>query len=196
MTIEELVRRNRSVRRFQPEGEITPATLRELIDLARLSPSASNRQPLKFLPVCDRAGCEGVFPHLSWAGYLEEWSGPAPGERPTAYIIILGDREICDSFGCDHGIAAQSIMLGAVARGLAGCMIGSIRRQQLREILDIPSHLEILLVLALGLPAETVRLEPLPPDGDIRYWRDEQGVHHVPKRPLEELIINRSRAAD
>ena len=120
---------------------------------------------------------------------MRSWSGPAEGERPSAYIVILGDTEISKSVGCDHGIAAQSIMLGATERGLGGCMIGSIKRDALRETLEIPERYEIQLVLALGKPAETVVLEDVGPDGDIKYYRDDQGVHHVPKRPLDELIL-------
>jgi nitroreductase len=120
---------------------------------------------------------------------LSRWSGPAEGERPSAYIVILGDTELSKSFGCDHGIAAQSIMLGATERGLGGCMIGSIDRPKLRQVLDIPERYEILLILALGKPAETVVLEDVGPDGDIKYYRDDEDVHHVPKRTLDELIL-------
>ena len=128
-----------------------------------------------------------------WAGYLSDWSGPAEGERPAAYIVILGDTELRKTFGCDHGIAAQSIMLGATERGLGGCMIGSIDRDALRQVLDIPERYEILLILALGKPAETVVLEDVGPGGDIKYYRDEEDVHHVPKRTLGELIIHECR---
>jgi nitroreductase len=120
---------------------------------------------------------------------LSRWSGPAEGERPSAYIVILGDTELRKDFGCDHGIAAQSIMLGATERSLGGCMIGSIDRPALRQVLDIPERYEILLILALGKPAETVVLENVGPDGDIRYYRDNEDVHHVPKRTLEDIIL-------
>ena len=123
---------------------------------------------------------------------MRSWSGPAEGERPSAYIVILGDTEISKSFGCDHGIAAQSIMLGATERGLGGCMIGSIKKNALRETLEIPERYEIQLVLALGKPAETVVLEDVGPDGDIKYYRDEADVHHVPKRSLDDLILRAS----
>jgi|GEM_PF-306389 len=130
-----------------------------------------------------------IFRHLTWAAYLKDWSGPAPGERPSAYIIILGDTAISHTFGCDHGIAAQSILLGAREKGLGGCIIGSIQRDRLGEILEIPPKLEILLVLALGRPREKVVLEEIAPGESIRYWRDEQSVHHVPKRRLEDIIM-------
>lgn len=88
----------------------------------------------------------------------------------------------------DHGIAAQSIMLGATARGLGGCMIASIKRDDLRKELDIPDRYEILLVLALGKPVENIIIEDVK-DDDIRYWRDSAGNHYVPKRRLDDLIL-------
>jgi nitroreductase len=165
------------------------ATLEELVELARLCPSAANRQPLKYILSSDADRNALIFPHLAWAGYLTGWPGPAEGERPAAYIIILGDTAITRSFNCDHGIAAQSILLGAAERGLGGCMIGSVERDKLREALDVPKRYEILLVLALGKPSETVVLDDARSPDDIKYWRDDADVHHVPKRPLSELIV-------
>ncbi len=187
--LKELVLRNRSYRRFHEEAEVDGHTLRELVDLARLSASARNRQPLKYVLSCARETNELIFPHLGWAGYLAEWSGPVEGERPSAYIIVLGDKEIVRSFSCDHGISAQTILLGATEQGLGGCIIASIQRNELRKALNIPWRYEILLVIALGRPKETVILEEAGSDGKIEYWRDENGVHHVPKRPLGEIII-------
>jgi len=187
--IEGLVRKTRSYRRFQEEIPIKLEVLKQQVNLARLSASASNLQPLKYILSNDPETNSRIFPTLAWAGYLKDWDGPAKGERPTAYVIILGDTEIRKTFGCDHGIAAQSIMLGMTEHGFGGCMIGSIKRDELRKVLDIPEQYEILLVLALGKPKEKVVLEDVGPDGDIRYYRDEQDVHHVPKRPLSELIL-------
>jgi len=187
--IRDLILKNRSYRRFYQEIGVKLETLRELVDLARLSPSARNAQPLKYILSCDPERNSLIFPHLAWAGYIKGWSGPCQEERPSAYIIILGDTDISRSFGCDHGIAAQSIMLGATEKGLGGCMIASIDREGLREALDIPPRYEILLVLALGKPKETVMIEKVGSNGDTRYWRDSEGVHHVPKRTLDDIII-------
>ena len=185
----DLVRKNRSYRRFHQEVAVELETLRELVDLARLSASSANKQLLKYILSCDREKNALIFPHLGWAGYLKDWSGPAEGERPSAYVIILGDKKIKSSFGCDHGIAAQSILLGAVERGLGGCIIASVRREQLGKALQIPARLEILLVLAMGRPKEKVVIDAVGRDGDIKYWRDSDGVHHVPKRRLDDIII-------
>lgn len=121
---------------------------------------------------------------------MKEWEGPAPGERPSAYIIILWDAGISDHFGVDHGIAGQSILLGAAEMGLGGCMIGSIQCERLRKVLEIPEGYQILLVIALGKPAEKVVTEPVGEDGSVTYYRDADDVHHVPKRSLDELIIS------
>ena len=189
MTLKELILTNRSYRRFYQEVPIENQTLRELVDLARNSASGANQQPLKYLLSCDSEKNAVIFQQLAWAAYLKDWPGPTEGEQPSGYIIILGDKRIKESFGVDHGIATQSILLGATERGLGGCIIASIRKEKLREALSIPGHFEILLVLALGKPKETVQIETVGPDGDIKYWRDEQGVHHVPKRSLDEIIV-------
>ena len=187
--IEDIVKACRSYRRFHQEQWIEPRTLRELVNLGRLSASAANLQPLKYIISSDPNLNARIYPTLAWAGYLRPWIGPDEGERPSAYIIILGDTEIAKNFGCDHGIAAQSIVLGAAEKGIGGCMIGSIERDRLREVLSIPVRYEILLVLALGYPKEKVVLEDVGPDGDIKYYRDAQDVHHVPKRTLDEIIL-------
>jgi nitroreductase len=190
MTLYDLVQRNRSYRRFYQDAAINSETLRELVDLARLSASGSNRQALKYCLSCEPQRNALIFAHLAWAGYFKDWPGPEEGERPSAYIIILGDKSISPAFGCDHGIAAQSIMLGAAEKGLGGCMIGSVRKAELLHELGLPDTYEVLLVLALGKPKETVVIEPLPADGDIKYWRDADGVHHVPKRSLADIIVS------
>jgi nitroreductase len=184
-----LVVKNRSYRRFYQETAIGIETLRELIDLARLSASAMNLQPLKYVLSCEPRKNALIFSHLGWARYLKDWPGPAEGERPSAYIIVLGDTEISRAFGCDHGIAAQSILLGATEKGLGGCMIATVKRQELSQALGIASRYEILLVIALGKPKETVVIDKVGPNGDVKYWRDSQGVHHVPKRALDGIII-------
>jgi len=188
--IEGLVRRTRSYRRFQQDVPVRLGVLRQQVQLARLSASASNLQPLKYVLSNDPETNGRIFPLLGWAGYLKDWGGPAEGERPSAYVVILGDTRIRGDFGCDHGIAAQSIMLGMTEQGFGGCMIGSIDRDELRNVLDIPEHYKILLVLALGKPNEKVVLEEVGPEGDVRYYRDEKDVHHVPKRSLHELIVS------
>jgi nitroreductase len=187
--IRDLILQNRSYRRFHQEFTITLNTLRDLIDLARLSASARNRQPLKFILSCEPEKNDLIFPHLVWARDLKDWPGPPGGERPSAYIVILWDKDIADSTFCDHGIAAQSILLGAVERNLGGCIIVSIDKDNLRQALEIPLLYEVLLVLALGKPKEKVVIEEVGTSDDIKYWRDSNNVHHVPKRRLDDIIV-------
>jgi len=188
MNLKDLVLRTRSYRRFDESQKVELKTLESLIDLARMSASGANRQPLKYLIYNTPDTCGKVFPYLAWAGYLTEWPGPEKGERPAAYIIILGDKSVTDIFGIDHGIAAQSIMLGAAETGIGGCMIQSIKREELRAELELPDKYEILLVLALGKTVENVIVEDIK-DNDVKYWRDNSKNHHVPKRSLKDLII-------
>ena len=185
----DLVRENRSRRRFYQDVSVELGTLKELIDLARLTPSARNQQPLKYILANQPEKNASIFSCLSWALDLKGWGGPVEGERPSAYIVILGDRTISENFGCDHGIAAQTIMLGAVDKGLGGCILASVKKDRLRELLAIPDRYEILLTLALGKPKEQVIIEPVGPSGNVKYWRDSLGAHHVPKRALDDIIV-------
>lgn len=192
MKLHTLTEQNRSYRRFSQSGPVSADTLRGLVRLAARSASAQNLQPLAYLLVNTPEGTEKVFPHLKWAGYLKEWDGPAPGEQPPAYIIALHDTTVRTAehlLWCDLGLACQNILLGAVEQGLGGCLIGSANRAALSAALAIDPRYEPLLVIALGTPAETVVLEETDSGGDIRYYRDSNDVHHVPKRKLEDIII-------
>jgi nitroreductase len=184
-----LVAENRSCRRFDNAVKITLDELKELVDLARNCASAANNQPLKFLLSTDEQTNKDIFSCLGWAAYLTDWPGPEPKEQPCAYIVITGDHTISDKFWCDHGIAAQTILLGARAKGLAGCMFGAINIKKLKGFLDIPDHLEVKLVVALGKPVEKAVIDTVGADGSIKYFRNEDQIHHVPKRRLQDLIF-------
>ena len=187
--IKDLVLKNRSYRRFYQEHEIQFSFLKELINLARLSPSGRNLQPLKYFLSSDSITNEKIFSTLSWAAYLKDWNGPEEGEKPSAYIVIMGDTNLTTNFMCDHGIVSQSMLLGAVEQGLGGCIFASINKKKLQELLNLDESLEILLVIALGKPKEVVVIEDVK-NNDIKYYRDENQTHHVPKRTIEELIVN------
>jgi nitroreductase len=187
--IAELIRANRSCRRFDEQHRIQIETLTALVDLARMSASAANLQPLKYVLSCHPDTNTQIFDCLKWAGYLKLWDGPDAGERPGGYIVILNDTRISRKVDCDHGIASQSILLGAREIGLAGCILAAVNRPKLSSALDIPAYLDILLVLAIGKPIEQAVIDPVDPQGDIRYWRDDDRIHHVPKRALQEIII-------
>jgi len=190
--LKDLITKNRSYRRFEQNVHISKETLLELVELARLSSSAANLQPLKYVLSYSQDQNEKIFPYLRWAGYLPDWNGPIEGEKPSAYIIMVHDQSISKNPFWDHGIASQSIMLGAVEKGYGGCMFGAFDKEGLTKELQLPEHLDILMVLALGKPIEEVVLEPIDETGSIKYYRDENKVHHVPKRSLEEMIISAS----
>lgn len=189
MNIFELVTKNRSYRRFQQSEPISMQQLRNLVDLARLSPSAGNLQPLKFFLSNDPRRNEAIFSCLTWESYIKDSPGPNEGKRPAAYIVTLGDTSITKDFGCNHGIAAQSILLGATEMGFGGYMFAEIKHDQLRSLLKIPARYQILMVIALGVPRERVVITDAK-NGEIKYWRDINKVHYVPKRPLDEIILD------
>ena len=181
--IRDLIIKNRSYRKFKQEVGIKEETLKELIDLARLSGSGGNVQPLKYIISCKSEENEKIFPHLAWAGYLKDWPGPQAGQRPSAYIIILGDTNIMNDFsGCDHGIAAQSILLGAAESGLGGCMIGSIQREKLRQVLNIAEQYKI------SLP-KFLKLKDFDVDGEISSTpkKKEDDIQQL-KKQMREMM--------
>jgi nitroreductase len=188
MKLEELVLRNRSYRKFKGDEAITEESLLKLIDLARKTPSSKNIQPLKYIPVVRKEETDFVFQQLSWAKHLPNWDGPEESERPTAYLIMLLDKVLSENAMIDAGIASQTILLGATEMSLGGCIIRTVNRQPLREHYKLPEYLEIIQVIALGKPAQEVKLIEMGDDGSHLYYEDEQGLHRVPKRSLEEIV--------
>lgn len=188
MDLADLVRRTRSYRRFAPTP-LSHAQLAGWVDLARQTASGGNQQPLKYLVYHSEADCARIFPHLAWAAALKEWDGPVAGERPTGYILLLHDQEVGKGVGLDPGIAAQTIALAAMAQGVGSCMIGNVARTPLARELGIPERYKLALVIALGYPGETIQLDTRQPDQPVTYYRDENDVHHVPKRPLDEVLL-------
>lgn len=190
--ITELIYTTRTVRRFQEDRPLGQALLTGLVDLARVGGSARNAQVLKYMIITDPGLRQALFPLLGWAGYLRDWPGPALGERPAAYIACLLEKNLLKGAEteayCDLGIATQNMLLGAAAQGVFGCRIGAFSPQAHR-LLGLDDRYAVLLVVALGYPAETVMLEEMGVDQDVRYWRDGQGGHHVPKRRLDQILM-------
>ena len=186
--LKELVLKTRSYRRFDAERDISSEELREMIDSARLSGSAANRQRIRFVHVNDKETCDKIFGNVAWAGYLKEWSGPTESERPTAYIVMMCKEEKIDtSLAIDMGIYAEAILLTATEMGLGGCMIRSFKKSEIEAILGREGY-NAAFVIALGKPTEHVYITDVK-DGDIKYYRDENDDHAVPKYSLDELII-------
>ena len=192
MEFRELVLKNRSYRRFDEAAALTQETLRQLVDLARTVPCGRNAQALRYRLVWEEEEREQVFSCLGWAKGLPDWPGPSRGERPGGYLIVLCPKEAAGKKGFDLGIACQTILLGAVERGLGGCMLTNIKREELMKALGLDKDVwSAEAVLALGKPKETVKLVPIPESGDTNYYRDDAGVHYVPKRSLDDLILPR-----
>ena len=195
MTLKDLLLRNRSVRAFRQDMRLTEAELRELVDLTRLCPSSGNMQPLKYRIVTAGDELRAMAPCLRWGGILRTPKLPPEGQGPTAYIVIVHDlRESPkpEAFLRDVGLCAHTLLLGAAEKGFSGCMLGAFRADGVSEALGLEDHQVPALVVALGKSAETICLEDAPPglvSHDRCYWRDERNIHHVWKRPLEELLV-------
>lgn len=188
--MKELVQKNRSYRRYYQEKNITENELLDLIDIARLTPSGANKQPIRYMISCTEKDNQKVFACLRWAGYYKDWDGPVEGERPSAYIIMLSPKDV--NAGQDEGIIGQTILLSAVEKGMGGCFIANIDREKLSKELQVPEQYAVKLVLALGYPKEKVVIDEITDHDDIKYYRDSEQTHHVPKIRLEDLIIRRN----
>lgn len=187
--LKELLTRNRSYRRFNENIQVSSGDLRDIVSLATLTASGRNLQPLKYVIVNDKNKCDEIFPALAWAGYLTDWDGPEEGERPAAYLVQCLDLSLTENLLCDDGLQLEALSLGAVAKNLGTCIIKSFNKSKIKEALALPEHLDPRYVLALGVPVEEVVLEPMI-GNEIKYWRDEEKVHHVPKRNLSEILVN------
>lgn len=192
MILKDLLKQNRSFRRFDQGVRIPLKELEDLIEQVRFCASGRNAQPIRYVVLNTPEECEKIFPCLAWAGYLTDWNGPEEGERPVAYLLQLLDTRIVENCMCDDGIQLQTLLLGAVEKGYGGCIIKAFKNEPLRELFALPKYMKILYVLALGKPKEQVVIEDMENE-NFKYWRDTDGVHHVPKRSKAELIYRKSK---
>lgn len=186
----ELLKRDRSVRRFIESDKIDYDIIENLVSLTRYCASGRNAQPLRYIIVSDGEECARLFPNLQWAGYYSDWAGPAEGERPVAYLIQCLDTEVSKNCLCDDGLQLQAITLGATTLGLGCCIIKAFNKQGVMEALNIPKRYDPLYVLAIGRPGEKVKIVDMKEDGDFKYYRNSEDEQCVPKRSPEDLIIN------
>ncbi len=188
-SIKELVLKTRSYRRFDNSAKLSTEELVSLIELTRFTASAANLQPLKYIASAEPEINSLIYSTLAWAGYIKDWNGPEPDEQPAGYIVVLTDQQIKSNADIDVGISAQTILLAASERGLGGCVFSSIRRDKLKNLLEIPDYLAVSIVIAVGKPIEKVVIEDAGPGDSIKYYRDSESVHHVPKRKPEEILL-------
>lgn len=183
----DLIRQRRTIRKFL-QKRLERALLEKLVDAARLAPSANNMQPLKYIIVSGEEKTEQFFKYVKWAGYIAPAGNPGEDEKPVAYIVILLDTQVRETgYELDVGAAAQNIFITAQEMGVGSCWMGAIDREGIRKLLSIPERYTINTVVALGYPAESPITEE--ESGSIRYYKDESGILHVPKRKLEDVIL-------
>lgn len=190
--LKDLVWKNRSYRGYNEAREIKREELLDMVDHARMTASSINAQPLKYYLAYDKETVAKIQPRTGWAKALPQLTLPHPGMCPTGFIVILQDTAIdgnLSRYMKDCGIAAQTILLRAVEMGLGGCMIGSFHAGNVKEALDLSENLVPLLVVAIGEPKEEIVIQEIGPEGDIHYYRDDQDVHYVPKRKLEDIVV-------
>lgn len=186
--IKTLLKEDRSIRRFDTSRPIMPETLESLVELTRYCASGRNLQPLRYRIVCDPDERKSLFPLLAWAGYLPDWDGPEESERPAAYLVQCLDTTLAANCLCDDGLQLQAITLAARALGIGSCILKAFDPKKVADALAIDPGYQPRYILALGYPVEHVEIEDMK-DGDIKYYRTPDAVHHVPKRPLSDLLI-------
>lgn len=194
--LKDLVMKNRSYRGYKADRRITREELTELVDYTRYCASSINAQPLVYYLAYEADEVAEIQKNTIWARALPDITLPHEGKCPTAFIIIMLDKNIDDSpakYQKDVGIVAQTILLAAVEKGLGGCMIGSFSLDSIKKVLNLDEHLQPMLVVAIGEPDEEIVLEEIEKGGSIKYYRDEKDVHHVPKRKLEDIVMVREK---
>ena len=185
MKMYEMILKRRTIRRFQ-NRKIPSEVLEKCVNAARLAPSMANLQPCGYLIVDEEDLLDEVFSTLQWAGYILDGSPPT-SQRPTAYIIVLINQEVKrKGFEYDVGMAVENLILTALEEGVGSCCCGAVERKELRKRFNLPSKYLIDLVIALGYPNESPVLEPF--RGSVKYWKDEKGLLHVPKRKLKDIL--------
>ena len=189
MDFMKLVEETRTCRRFR-QDDLPEGFLDSLVEMARICPSGKNLQPLKYIIIESEESKKKLFPHLRWAGALQDWDGPEEGERPTGYIALVLDRNISQSAGQDTGIVAQTMQLAASSQGLGSCMIGAFIKDKASEALELDESQDLQLILALGYPSEKRVICDMKGE-DTHYFRDSEQVHYVPKRRVKDLLIKR-----
>ena len=186
---DELVKKTRSYRNFDNSYRMSGDELTSLIELCRYTAATANLQSVKFAYAYKNEDCDKIFPHLGWAGYIKENKPPYKGNEPAAYILLCSDTRISrEVIGLDIGICAQTIVLAAAERGIGACILGSMNRDAVSKIFSLDDAIKPIIIIALGKPKEEIRIVDAV-DGNIKYYRDENDVHFVPKRPLGEILL-------
>ena len=193
MDVYDAIVQRRSIRVFKDES-VPYDILEKCVNAARLAPSAMNRQLCEYVIVDDKQALAKVLDCAAkWAGASKPQGGWSPQGRPTAYIVSLINKELAAQIGCgsrntdfDAALAMENMVLVAEEEGLGSCVMTGIDRDRLQQALNIPAEYEVAMLLALGYPDEKVVIEES--DGAVERRLDENGVRHVPKRKLKDII--------
>lgn len=166
MAILEVIRNRYSVRAYQPKP-VEEQKLHNVLEAARLAPSARNVQEWRFVVVRDAA----TRARLATAANNQHFVGTAPvviaccGTN-TDYVMRGGQT----AYPIDLAIAIDHMTLQAVAEGLGTCWIGSFYEDQVRDILGIPADARVVELLTLGYPADTPSTKSRLPADQIIAW--------------------------
>lgn len=185
----ELVRSNRTFRRYDASKALTKDLLVDLVEVSRFTPSGVNKQALRFAVSFEKDMNDKIFENVKWAGYLKEWPGPVEEERPTGYIVFLEDARYGSAMAEDVGIDSQTIGLYARSKGLGVCIFKSYNGEEIRKILGLDDNYKVVLVMSVGYPVEEVVIDDIREGEDIKYYRDSNQVHHVPKIVLDDILV-------
>ena len=187
MNVHEAAVKRRTIRRFKQEL-ISFEILKKIVNTGRLAPSSANLQPVEYVIIDKPDLVEKVFDTLKWAGYITPAGNPPPDQRPVAYIVVLTNKEK-NSGNCERDAAAaiENMILVALEEGIGSCWLGAIDRDKISRMLELPEHIFVDSVLALGYSNESPKVEEM--QDSVKYWKDEEGVLHVPKRKLEDVLF-------
>ncbi len=189
MEIKELLKLNRTFRRFEQSPKPTIQELTDWVGSMRFTASGRNAQPLKYIIVTEEELCHKICASVGWAGYLKDWAGPQKDEEPTAYLVQLLDKKIAPKVHLDEGLQLEALSLLAREAGFGTCILSAFSQKEIKEMLKLEDDFQILSILAIGSPKEEVIVVDLEnPDDSVAYYRDEEGKHYVPKRKAEELV--------
>ena len=190
----ELAMKNRSYRGYDESYRFTKEELMELVNVTRYAASSVNRQPFAYYIAWEKDEVDKIQKLTKWARGLPQMTLPHPGMCPTGWVIVLHNTDWApnvERFRQDRGIVAQTLLLAAAEKGLGGCMIGNYVADEVKAALDLPENMVPVLLIALGKPAEEIVITEVGEDGNVNYYRDENDVHYVPKRKLEDIILTR-----
>ena len=187
MSIYEMIISRRTIRKFKQE-KIDHEMLKKIVNAGRLAPSAANLQPLEYLIIDDEELKKKVFPNLAWAGYIKPEGDPGEDERPVAYIIILADKKINPAPERDIGASVENMNLISQEEGIGCCWIGAFKAKEINNIIGVPANLSAELILAMGYPLEKPVSEDIEKGSSIKYYKDDSGTLHVPKRRLKDIL--------